>query len=539
MSGPSVQQNRSIEALKEELMRLLGAHDPGALRVIRKIHRLGMERNDSGAIGYAYYRYAYFYYFLEPDLKKFRQNLQQAIHYLLRSNDMEFLGGAYNLIAYDALDQGRFDIAYAYFMIAVKAAEQVKDIALPGLLEANAGRLLVEIGDRRKGRQQLRSAIRRMKAFPTMHVYHYNMLLTHAEVALASFLLEDRPGVEATLRQIERHYEEADEDEKRISQTYYSLSVIYRALLANDQKTLEKELKKLLSNWKEQSAEELGGLIFEIESLCNYLVEHGCYRTVKQILTATVSLEKSENLTVAFRYYTQKILLYEKTKENANLRRCLLAQREIQKKEKAEAMRLQQYTIEFADLIEQIAIERENAQVESRVLREQINTDALTALPNRNAINKMLSEKFEEALQNRTMFGIGILDVDDFKNYNDVYGHQAGDECLKLVAEILLPYNDDPHLFCARYGGDEFLVGYFGLTDEEILKIATEMWQTVKKQTRKPNSRAKRPVNISQGIYNEVPEEGQHFWDYLPLADEELYRVKRRGDKKCRDRADT
>ena len=127
----------NYDELNRDLLKLLSAQDPKALDVIAKIKKIGVDKKDNQIIGYAYYRYAYFYYFSVPDVTLFRKNVQKAIQYLLRSEDKEYLGGAYNLVAYDAIDQACYDIAYAYYMIAVKTAEQVEGIALPGLIEAN------------------------------------------------------------------------------------------------------------------------------------------------------------------------------------------------------------------------------------------------------------------------------------------------------------------------------------------------------------------------------------------------------------------
>ena len=72
-------------------MKLLGNQDPKVLEIIDEIKKLGISKKDNAIIGYAYYRYAYYYYFTAQDLRKFRKNVQEAIKYLLRSNDKEFL----------------------------------------------------------------------------------------------------------------------------------------------------------------------------------------------------------------------------------------------------------------------------------------------------------------------------------------------------------------------------------------------------------------------------------------------------------------
>ena len=519
----------NVEALKEELMKCLGARDPKSLSIIHKLKQIATEKKDNGLLGYAYYRYAYFYYFSQTDRKKFRRNLQLAIRYLLRSRDMEYLGGAYNLVAYDAQDQGYYDVAYAYFMIAFQAASQVDGIALPGLIEANAGRILLELGEYRQGRKQLADAARRTRPYTTLHVYHYNMIFTHADVALASFLLGDAKGVKSALTQIGKHRAKASENEINLSRTYYLLPCIYRDLLEEDAKALSEDLKQLLDFWTGMESDELSGLIFEIETMYHALSARDMNKEAKALLETVRPLGQDENISVALRYHTMQVVFCEKTGNKAGLRRALRAEFETRKAHAANTMKLQNYMIEFANMIENITKEREQVREENRNLQEQVNTDALTKLPNRNALNSRFSEMFEEAQKNRTNFGIGVIDVDGFKQYNDTYGHQAGDLCLQMIGKILLSFSSDPRVFCARYGGDEFAVGYFGMSDEEIGRVARRMEERVERETSLSGIGIGRTVRISQGICNQVPDKDQRFWDFISMADRDLYRIKKGG----------
>ena len=517
-----MRKNEDIEALKEELMLLLSHRSVKALRVIDKLRRIAVQRKDVSLLGYVYYRYAYFYYFTVSDQDEFRKYLQLAVHHLLRSGDMEFLGGTYNLIAYDAQDLGCYDVAYAYFMIAARTCAQVEGIALPGLLEANGGRLLTELGDYQAGRRHLRKALKMIRPFKSMHVYHYNMLVTYADEALVSFLMRDGDGIIRALKGVDAHYEASDEGEKALGRTYYLLPHVYHDLFICEEGRGDHYFRELLTSWKKVEADELPGLIFEIESLCTYMLEHDRIDQIRQLLRVTDGLRESSNLSIADRYYTLKIAHYEKTGNTKELGRALREQHLILKNLKAETMRTRRYAIEFSDMISAIAAEVESAAEENLLLQRQANTDALTGLPNRNAINKRLAALFDEAREGRKRFGIGIIDVDQFKQYNDSFGHQAGDECLRAIGEVLLSFAEDARLFCSRYGGDEFVIGYLGLSDDEIGRIAGEMAEQVTKRA----SREDWSVQISQGIYNCVPGRTQRLWDLLSLADQRLYRIK-------------
>ncbi len=112
-----------------------------------------------------------------------------------------------------------------------------------------------------------------------------------------------------------------------------------------------------------------------------------------------------------------------------------------------------------------IAAMRQRLAQANAKLQDQANRDGLTGLYNRRAMDMRVDTVWEHALSSRKPFGLLMIDVDNFKNYNDLYGHQLGDECLRAVAscinQIVEQANENRVLwgaFVARYGGEEFAV---------------------------------------------------------------------------------
>jgi diguanylate cyclase (GGDEF)-like protein len=169
------------------------------------------------------------------------------------------------------------------------------------------------------------------------------------------------------------------------------------------------------------------------------------------------------------------------------------------------------------------SIEQENVQ-----LMKQAETDPLTGLGNRYGLNKYADKAFEQAFEGQYSLAVEILDVDNFKHYNDTYGHQMGDLCLKRVADVIsnvCSSRKEVHAF--RYGGDEFVLIYENMSDDEIMECATSLRDQVsslKFDTRR-NSRGPY-ITISQGIRNSVPSDTNKLWDYMYAADNALYDVK-------------
>jgi diguanylate cyclase (GGDEF)-like protein len=106
------------------------------------------------------------------------------------------------------------------------------------------------------------------------------------------------------------------------------------------------------------------------------------------------------------------------------------------------------------------------------------HTDGLTGLINHRSFRDRLGREFFYALRREQPLSIVVLDVDHFKQFNDTFGHQAGDEVLRLVANTLRQFDDN--LRCAaRYGGEEFVVLLPGSDVHESLDFAEQIRQRI------------------------------------------------------------
>lgn len=135
----------------------------------------------------------------------------------------------------------------------------------------------------------------------------------------------------------------------------------------------------------------------------------------------------------------------------------------------------------------------------------------------------------EKCLANGQPLSFEILDIDYFKQYNDNYGHQAGDECVKAVANLLRGMENEK-IFCARYGGDEVVIIYNGMSEKEVFECAERLRQEVMRLNLEHLYSDVYPtVTISQGIYHSIPKDGNRIWDFLHAADTLLYQVKKKN----------
>ncbi|KHK04341.1 Two-component response regulator [Desulfovibrio sp. TomC] len=176
---------------------------------------------------------------------------------------------------------------------------------------------------------------------------------------------------------------------------------------------------------------------------------------------------------------------------------------------------------------------RELAEANGKLQRLS-ERDGLTGLYNRRKFDLAYATAWDNALKQRQPLSIILLDVDDFKNYNDQYGHQAGDDCLRQVAEVLETTVRGPDALAARYGGEEFVVILPGLTGQAARTLAQEICRVVAgKGVCHAKTGAPSIVTISAGVAGQIPEAGETAEHMLEKADAVLYVAKASGKNCC------
>ena len=120
-----------------------------------------------------------------------------------------------------------------------------------------------------------------------------------------------------------------------------------------------------------------------------------------------------------------------------------------------------------------------------------------------------------------------ILDIDYFKEYNDNYGHQEGDRCLVSIANTIRNLVEEAEGFCARYGGDEFILIYEEYSREAVVILTEKLKRSIRDLNMEHAfSEAQRYVSISQGICYDIPDADRTMKNFLQKADDLLYQVK-------------
>jgi len=156
-------------------------------------------------------------------------------------------------------------------------------------------------------------------------------------------------------------------------------------------------------------------------------------------------------------------------------------------------------------------------------LNQLANYDTLTGLSNRSNFLKTAEEYLSIAIINNSKFAIMFIDLDHFKSINDIYGHQVGDELLKIVSKRIKSIIKKSDL-AARIGGDEFLILLKDVDIDQIASISNRILISISESIIINNIYCKIGASIGVSIF---PEDGNTIFNLISKSDEEMYKNKK------------
>lgn len=163
-------------------------------------------------------------------------------------------------------------------------------------------------------------------------------------------------------------------------------------------------------------------------------------------------------------------------------------------------------------------------------LAELAYLDGLTGVANRRRFDEYAKLEWRRARRQGRPVSVLMIDVDEFKHFNDLYGHQAGDACLRQVAEILAGLVNRPADLLARYGGEEFVCILPETSAEGAGMLAERMRAAVQQhKLAHDGASAADCVTVSIGVATAVVDASSTLEQALALADTHLYRAKSTG----------
>ena len=185
---------------------------------------------------------------------------------------------------------------------------------------------------------------------------------------------------------------------------------------------------------------------------------------------------------------------------------------------------------ELADAKNELEEANTRLHYHNKALTKLSEHDALTGLANRRFLLDNLTREWARHQRNHNPLSVVMFDIDFFKTFNDHYGHQAGDECLKQIAEALEKAIDRPGDFIARYGGEEFIAVLPETNLNGACYIAEKIRNSIEKlQIKHSKSDIAEHVTISGGVACMHPSQSNSYEQLIKYSDEALYEAKQTG----------
>lgn len=514
--------NEVVRAWTNEVLASRGIDAERTLKCCQDIEQYATQKQDAKLLGFAYYYSGETYYLLNDGENMFRY-IMRAISYLDQSGQWELVAEAYNLMAITSLNRGNAPIAMDYYLTGLSYCRKYGLPEAENIINMNLGNLYFINGQYTDAQKYFEEAYRYAKGSAVMSNNH--SIMAGIQVNLGMCYLEQDKTKQA--KECLDHMEGTFWEELNKTERVYVYCFRTHYYHRTGRVTLRDEcVRKIIENVDEDMA--VMDVFDDFYKLCELLLEIDEDDAFWEIINILERLAKrAKIINMQCRLISLKIKYYREHRDNAGYLQAAGLYYELAELMEKENRYMVANMLSVRNSLEQANEKRRELEKEKVRLQKKSETDALTQLANRFRLHDHAETVYERCLLNETTYAVEILDIDYFKQYNDNYGHQAGDECIVAIAKELKKMESD-QIFCARYGGDEFVVIYEGMTQEEVIRETEGIRERVMTLAIEHLYSPALPlVSVSQGICFDIPAEDNKNWDFLHAADLMLYRVKK------------
>lgn len=518
------ESNDVVKAWKQEVLDSRGRDAERTLKGCLEIERYAKEHKDAALLGFAYFYSGETYYVLNDAEHMFRY-IAQAIRLLDQTKQWELIGRSYNLMAISSINKGNVSTAMDYYLTGLNYCHKYGVTKMESSIMQNLGNLYMENGVYHEAQSYFEQAYSYYKSNLAKKGNYVGLTAIYVNLArcymLQGMLDKTRVYIEKLDSECESYYEDIDYLYVGCMKArYYHLIRSYTrrdAQIAEIQEKIDKYV-------------QIMEVFDDLYDFCNLMLEIDRDDVLWMVVGKLDEIVKNAGVVnLQRKVISLKIKGYRKNQDNASYMQAAGLYYELSEIMERENKDMIVNMLYVRSSLERANESRKQMEAVNVKLLEQSETDQLTGLANRYRLNDYSEKVLEYCFEHQLPLAMEILDIDFFKQYNDNYGHQQGDECITAIANQLKKM-ENGQTFCARYGGDEFIVIYAGMSAEEVRERAETLRQNIMNlKLEHLYSKALPIVTISQGISYGIPEEENRSWDFLHVADMLLYRVKARS----------
>lgn len=518
------ESNDVVKAWKQEVLDSRGRDAERTLKGCLEIERYAKGHKDAALLGFAYFYSGETYYVLNDAEHMFRY-IAQAIRLLDQTKQWELIGRSYNLMAISSINKGNVSTAMDYYLTGLNYCRKYGVTKMESSIMQNLGNLYMENGVYHEAQSYFEQAYSYYKSNLAKKGNYVGLTAIYVNLArcymLQGMLDKTRVYIEKLDSECESYYEDIDYLYVGCMKArYYHLIRSYARRDAQITEIQEKISKEV----------QIMEVFDDLYDFCNLMLEIDRDDVLWMVVGKLDEIVKNAGVVnLQRKVISLKIKGYRKNQDNASYLQAAGLYYELSEIMERENKDMIVNMLYVRSSLERANESRKQMEAVNVKLLEQSETDQLTGLANRYRLNDYSEKVLEYCFEHQLPLAMEILDIDFFKQYNDNYGHQQGDECITAIANQLKKM-ENGQTFCARYGGDEFIVIYAGMSAEEVRERAETLRQNIMNlKLEHLYSKALPIVTISQGISYGIPEEENRSWDFLHVADMLLYRVKARS----------
>ena len=514
--------NREVQLLIGEIQSNRGKDAMASLSASDRLLAYGRSMKDDALIGYALFSKGETYYLLN-DASNFYSQMLNSLAPLERANEWEYVAMGNNMLGIAALNRGNAPFALDYYIKAITICEDYSLSDIEWIIHLNLGSLYLNIEEYQKSISHTEIAYRYILAHKDMEGYIENLTAAMLGMGRAYLKLEEADNYLDVVKKIKSEgMPNLDALEKIVIYCYFAR--VHDAIKEREARDYWIDMVNEHTSGKMPIMDVFDDFYDYLDMLLTAEKYDDFFKaySVLDDLTKRTSIKNLERklLTLKIRYYRRvgqieeykiaSVLFFELSEYMERENRLMVSNMIVMRNSYMEITQINK------------KVEEENT-----FLQKRSETDPLTGMYNRLKLNEYSEEVFEKARVHKCNIAVEILDIDFFKQFNDNYGHQPGDECIKFIANKLMEMAKKDNIFTARYGGDEFVIIYENMSREEILNEANELRQSIYNANMEHKfSLTDDRVTISQGICYGVPDVNMSFFGYLQGADKMLYEVK-------------
>lgn len=486
-----------------------------------EVYEIAQKEDNHEILGFLFF-YKGEAYYMHNQIKLMFECMTKAISYLSETKQWGLLSRAYNMMAITSINRGNAPVAVDYYLNALTCAQEHNLRLDECRIHINLGYLYMQNEVYQEATEQFMAAYDIYQNSPDREKQLGRLMMIYTNLA-SCYMLQGKPDNAGEY--VRRLNEQCRPYFKDMDYVYVGcMEARYYNGCGNIEArdTIIQEILYRLENPDQlDGALPILDLFDDLYSLCELTFEIGKYDICARILEKLDSvIENTDIINLERQLLALKIRYYKLQNDVERYKSASVRFYELIMTMEEESKHMIANMIRIRNSLEQM--KKQNA-----LLVEKSETDALTGLANRYRLTEYSQMLVDEAFDEQVPYAIEILDIDHFKEYNDNYGHQAGDACIKQVADQLIAMQNN-HTFCARYGGDEFIIIYKGLSRDEILAKAKNLKENIIELAIKHEYSSIAPVvTISQGICVSIPTKVNRSWDFLHEADNYLYKVKK------------